>query len=132
IISDHGGNIDRILQIISKIDGAESEEIEVIQLKEAWVTDIVTLLENLTPVETGGTTRTSRARTSSTGDASTRVRVVADERTNRLILKGEKSARERVRILVEKLDTPAEIMTGSTQVIYLRYADAKKVAEILT
>ena len=128
IISDHANNIQRILSIIDKIDGAESEEIEVIQLKEAWVTDIVTLLESLTPVETGKSSKKSK----SSGSVSSRVRVVADERTNRLILKGEKSARARVRTLVEKLDTPSKGANGSTQVIYLRYGDAKKVAEILT
>jgi general secretion pathway protein D len=130
IISDHGANIERIMSIIDKIDGAESEEIEVIQLKEAWVTDIVTLLESLTPVETGKSS--SKRGRSSSSSVSSRVRVVADERTNRLILKGEKSARARVRLLVEKLDTPSESASGSTQVIYLRYGDAKKVAEILT
>lgn len=130
IISDHGANIERIMSIIDKIDGAESEEIEVIQLKQAWVTDIVALLENLTPVETGSA---SGARgKASAASATTRVRVVADERTNRLILKGEKSARSRVRELIEKLDSPAESITGSTKVIYLRYAQASKVAEILT
>ncbi len=127
IISDHGANIDRILSIIDKIDGAESEEIEVIQLKEAWVTDIVKLLESLTPVQTG-----KSAKGKSLVGGASRVRVVADERTNRLILKGEKSARARVRVLVEKLDTPAESNSGSTRVIYLRYADASKVAEILS
>lgn len=126
IISDHGANIERIISIIDKIDGAESEEIEVIQLKEAWVTDIVALLENLTSVETGKSSKRDA------GAPASRVKVVADERTNRLILKGEKSARARVRELVEKLDTPSESSTGSTQVIYLRYADAKKIAEILT
>lgn len=126
IISDHAANIEKIIAIINEIDGAESEEIEVVQLKEAWVTDIVTLLESLTPVETG------TVKTKASSDASSRVRVVADERTNRLILKGEKSARARVVALVEKLDTPGDKASGATQVIYLRFAEAKKVAEILT
>ena len=68
------------------------------------MTDIVTLLESLTPVQTGKSSKKSK----SSGNISSRVRVVADERTNRLILKGEKSARARVRVLVEKLDTPSE------------------------
>lgn len=126
IISDHGANIEKIVSIIEKIDGAESEELEVIALKEAWVTDIVTLLENLTPVTTG------KANKKSAGGSASRVRVVADERTNRLILKGEKAARTRVKNLVAKLDVAAEQSSGTTKVIYLRYADAKKVAEILS
>jgi general secretion pathway protein D len=56
--------------------------------------------------------------------------VVAEERTNRLILRGEKSARARVKMLVKELDQPMKT-AGSTQVVHLRHADAVKVAEIL-
>ncbi len=123
IISDHASNINRIMNIVKRIDSAESEEIEVVQLTHAWVTDVVKLLETLTPVETGG-----KKRGKSSGAA--RVRVVAEERTNRLILRGEKSARMRVKGLIKELDQPVEAR-GSTQVIYLRHADAVKLAEIL-
>ncbi len=123
IISDHASNINRIMNIVKRIDSAESEEIEVVQLTHAWVTDVVKLLEELTPVETGG-----KKRGKSSGAA--RVRVVAEERTNRLILRGEKSARARVKGLIKDLDQPVEAR-GSTQVIYLRHADATKIAEIL-
>jgi general secretion pathway protein D len=122
IISDHAENIKRITQIIERLDGAESEELEVIQLKEAWVGDVVELLESLTPVATG--------KMKNKRNAAARVKVVAEERTNRLIVKGEKSARARVRDLVKKLDQPSH-HTGTTKVIYLRHGDAVKVAEIL-
>lgn len=121
IISDHATNIERILSIVRRIDSAESEEIEVVQLTHAWVTDVVKLLEELTPVQTGSKKKSSGA---------ARVRVVAEERTNRLILRGEKSARARVKGLIGELDQPVEAK-GSTQVIYLRHANATKVAEIL-
>ncbi|OUR87434.1 type II secretion system protein GspD [Gammaproteobacteria bacterium 42_54_T18] len=123
IISDHASNINRIMNIVKRIDSAESEEIEVVQLTHAWVTDVVKLLEELTPVETGG-----KKRGKSSGAA--RVRVVAEERTNRLILRGEKSARARVKGLIKELDLPVEAR-GSTQVIYLRHADATKLSDIL-
>ena len=125
IISDHANNIGRIIEIIRRIDSAESEEVEVVQLKYAWVGDVVKTLEQLTPVETGGAKKSTRAA------GNVRVRVVAEERTNRLILRGEKSARARVKALVVDLDRPVE-STGSTQVIYLRHAEAEKVAEILS
>ncbi|WP_290582755.1 type II secretion system secretin GspD [Ketobacter sp.] len=125
IISDHANNIGRIIEIIKRIDSAESEEVEVVQLKYAWVGDVVKTLEQLTPVETGGAKKSSRSA------ANVRVRVVAEERTNRLILRGEKSARARVKALVVDLDRPVE-STGSTQVMYLRHAEAEKVAEILS
>jgi len=126
IITDHAKNITRILKIIEQLDNAESEEVEVVQLQEAWVGDVVGLLERLAPVNTGsGSSSASRkAKTRS------RVIVVADERTNRLILKGEKSARSRIRELVKDLDTPTN-KSGSTQVIYLNHADAANVAEII-
>ncbi len=125
IISDHASNIERMVEIIRRIDSAESEEVEVVQLKYAWVGDVVKTLEQLTPVETGAANK-QRPTTGS----NIRVRVVAEERTNRLILRGEKSARARVKALLVDLDKPVE-NSGTTSVIYLRHAEAEKVAEIL-
>jgi general secretion pathway protein D len=125
IISDHASNIQRIMEIIGRLDTAESEELEVIQLREAWVGDVVELLQNLEPVESGNKSGRRSARAS----AAT-VTVVAEERTNRLIVKGEKSARARIRALVVELDQPSQF-SGATKVVYLRHADATKVAEIL-
>jgi general secretion pathway protein D len=58
------------------------------------------------------------------------VRLVADERTNSVLMGGEKSQRLRLRTLVAHLDTPLET-GGDTQVRYLRYADAEKIADKL-
>lgn len=129
IISDHASNIERMVEIIRRVDSAESEEVEVVQLKHAWVGDVVKTLEQLTPVETGSATGApSAGRPRAAGNI--RVRVVAEERTNRLILRGEKQARMRVKALLVDLDRPVE-NSGSTQVLYLRHAEAEKVAEIL-
>lgn len=128
IISDHASNIDRMMEIVRRVDTAESEEVEVVQLKNAWVGDVVKTLEQLTPVETGNASAGGGRRVAGTGVA--RVRVVAEERTNRLILRGEKAARMRVKALLVDLDKPAE-NSGATNVIYLRHAEAEKVAEIL-
>lgn len=122
IITDHSVNVKRILAIISKLDSAGSEEMEVIQLKSASVNEMVEMLANLEPVDTGSNAKA--------GGSGGRVTVVAEDRTNRLILKGEKSARARIRVLVEELDKPSEF-SGATKVMYLRYAEAAKVAELL-
>lgn len=126
IISDHASNIERMIQIIKRVDSAESEDVEVIQLKYAWVGDVVKTLEQLTPVDTGGANK----RPGAAASPAAKVRVVAEERTNRLILRGEKSARMRVKALLVDLDKPVD-NAGSTNVIYLRHAEAEKVAEIL-
>jgi general secretion pathway protein D len=122
IISDHASNITRIEQIIDKLDKSGSEELEVIQLKEAWVGNVVTMLQNLDPDKV--------AQGKGSGGGAGSIRVVADERSNRLIVKGEKTARERIRQLIEELDKPS-YFSGSAKVIRLQYADAKKMAELL-
>ena len=121
IISDHAANIARIEQIIDRLDKSGSEELEVIQLKEAWVGNVVTMLQNLDP---------DKVAQGKSGGGAGSIRVVADERSNRLIVKGEKTARERIRQLIEELDKPS-YFSGSAKVIRLQYADAKKLAELL-
>lgn len=123
IISDHATNIRRIEQIIQRLDKSGSEELEVIQLKEAWVGNVVTMLQSLDP------SKVSQGNNSQ-DNTSGSIRVVADERSNRLIIKGEKSARERIRKLIEELDQPS-YFSGSARVLRLKYADAKKLSELL-
>jgi len=123
IISDHAININRIEEIIDRLDRSGSEELEVVQLKEAWVGNVVTMLQSLDP------SKVSQGNTDNNNTAGS-IRVVADERSNRLIIKGEKTARERIRGLIEQLDQPS-YFSGSAQVIRLQYADATKLAEML-
>ncbi len=125
IISDHANNINRIEQIIDRLDRSGTEELEVIQLKEAWVGNVVTMLQSLDPARISQGTG-SNANENTAGS----IRVVADERSNRLIIKGEQSARERIRKLIEELDQPS-YFGGSTKVIRLQYADAKKLEELI-
>ncbi|MBL4796217.1 MAG: type II secretion system secretin GspD [Oleispira sp.] len=123
IISDHASNISRIEQIIDRLDKSGSEELEVIQLKEAWVGNVVTMLQSLDP------DKVAQGKGSKNRSAGS-IRVVADERSNRLIIKGEKTARERIRKLIKQLDKPS-YFSGSAKVIRLKYADSKKLAELI-
>src|SRR5690606_4731263 len=122
IISDHLSNIERMSRIVGELDTPASQELEVIQLRDAWVGDLVKLLEELAPTELGrGAQKGAAAKYS----------VVADERSNRLILRGDDAFRARVRELVYKLDQPA-VSTGATQVVRLRHADAEKLADLIS
>ena len=121
ILSDHAANIERLKGIIESIDGGKDEQIEVISLRYAWVGDLATLIEELVPAQSGRSAK---------GQAG-RFTIVADERSNRLILKGSDTDRERIRSLISKLDQPFE-SKGVTQVIQLNYAEATKVAELLS
>lgn len=121
IISDHAANIARLKEIIESIDGGKDEQIEVINLNYAWVGDLATLIEELVPPQAGRSAK---------GQAG-RFTIVADERSNRLILKGSDQDRDRIKRLISKLDQPFE-NKGVTQVIQLNYAEAAKVADLLT
>lgn len=119
IISDHAENIDRLMALIERIDVAESDELEVVPLKEAYVGNIVTMLERLAPDQVGANAKGPQ-----------RVQAIADERTNSLLLRGKPRPVQQVRSLVARLDTPATA-GGTTEVIYLSHASAKETAEIL-
>lgn len=121
IISDHSSNIQRIEQIVRELDSPSKYEVEVIQLNEAWVGDMVELLQELAPGELGQGGGDNAARKYS---------VTADERSNRLILRGDESFRDKMRGLINQLDQPSAT-GGTTKVIRLKHADAENLTEIL-
>ena len=119
IISDHADNIRRLKQIISDIDVAETNEIVMFPLKEAWVGDIVEILEKVAPKQVG---------TSATGPQ--KVQLIANERNNSLVLKGQSRPIADLLEIIEQLDQPATTK-DATQVILLSHADAENVGKIL-
>lgn len=124
IIIDSVANVKRIEKIIEKLDNSGSEDLEVVQLEQAWVGDVVEILKSLDPE------KVSEGKSADTSGVQGRIRVIADERANRIIVKGEKSARDRIKALIADLDSPSKF-AGSATVIRLQYADAKKMAELL-
>ncbi len=125
IITDHAANVRRLEKIIQRLDGSGVSELEVVQLEEAWVGDVVKLLTSLDPnkVSEGGKGK-------SVSGVAGRIRVVADERSNRLIIRGEKTARARIVKLIKTLDQPSKF-SGKALVIRLQHADAKELADLL-
>jgi general secretion pathway protein D len=113
IISDRAANVNRIMRIVQRIDRSGDEDIEVIRLEHASANEIVRVINALSAAQGA--------------DAAGAARIVSDERTNSVLVSGEKSQRLRLRTLVAHLDTPLET-GGDTQVRYLRYADAEKLA----
>ena len=122
IISDHSSNIQRIEQIVRELDSPSKYEVEVIQLQEAWVGDMVTLLQELAPDELG--------RGGGGENVARKYSVTADERSNRLILRGDETFRDKMRGLIRQLDQPSAT-GGTTKVLRLKHADAKNLTEIL-
>ena len=114
IISDRAANVRRIMRIVSRIDQATDDEIEVISLQHASAAEVVRVMTTLM--------QQPRA-----DGAPVTINLVADARTNSVLIGGDKTARLRLRALLVHLDTPLED-GGDTQVRYLRYANAEELA----
>ena len=113
IISDRAANVNRMARIIQRIDQSGDAEIDVIRLEHASAAEIVRVVNSLASAQGA--------------EGGTGARVVADDRTNSVLLSGEIGQRLRMRTIITHLDTPLEA-GGDTQVRYLRYADAEKLA----
>ena len=116
IISDSGANIARLNQIIKRIDVAIEDQIEVIQLEHAIASDVVKTVTQLQSKDPKVTKDYS---------------MVADDRTNSVLLSGDRGDRLRVRAIITHMDTPVEA-GGNTHVVYLHYAKASDLVTVLT
>jgi general secretion pathway protein D len=118
IITDHAGNIERLVKIIAGVDKPESDELEVIPLKHASAPELVRIVNSLYP--------------QAAKDTANKINLAADERTNSILMSGERAIRLKVRTTIMQLDTPLDDGGGNTHVVYLRYAKAENMVEILT
>ena len=114
IISDRQANVDRLLNIIRRIDRTSEEEFELVRLEHANAAEVVRILQGV----------------SSDGQDRGELKIMPDARTNSILLGGEESRRVRMRALIAHLDSPMED-TGHTQVVYLRHAEAESLSNIL-
>jgi general secretion pathway protein D len=116
IISDRAANVSRIMRIIQRIDETDTAAVDVIPMQNASATEVARVVSSLYQgagsSEAGGTP----------------LKLVADERSNSILLSGDTGARLRVKALIAHLDTPHAGRGGDTQVVYLRYEDATKLA----
>jgi general secretion pathway protein D len=119
IISDRASNVNRIMRIIERMDSSSDEPVEVIPLHNASAAELVRVVNQLNQ---------GAGQAAEGGGAA--AKLVADERTNSVLISGEKSQRLRIKALILNLDTPLQA-GGDTQVRYLRYADAEKIADKL-
>ncbi len=120
IISDTAANIRRMVDIIERMDRSATAETEVIALKYANAGDVVSMLQKLNDPSQ-----------KQAGEAEPEVLLVPDQRTNSVLVNGDEIQRARIRRLIGYLDTPLE-QTGNVKVVYLEYAKATEVAEVLT
>jgi general secretion pathway protein D len=115
IISDRASNVNRLIRIIRRIDQVGDQDVEVVPLQNASAAEIVRVINSLYTAQQAA------------AEGGSPVKVVADERSNAVLISGDQSQRLRIRTLVASLDTPLE-HGGDTQVVYLHFADAEKLA----
>jgi general secretion pathway protein D len=126
VITDYADNLQRISKIIAAMDTPAGGEVEVIPLKHAVATDLALLVQRL--AETSGGAGLPGAAPSGTTN------VLVDSRSNSLLVRSSSPARMAgLRSLIEKLDRPTSgnAALGNIWVVYLKNADAVKMAAVL-
>ncbi len=119
LLTGRASVVNRLADIIKRVDQAGDKEVEVIELNNASATEMVRIVDAL----------------NKSGDAKNtpellQPKLVADERTNSILLSGEPKVRERLKKLIKQLDV--EMATkGNNRVVYLRYAKAEDLVKVL-
>jgi len=130
IITDYAENIRRMIRIVEKIDQPVSSDVTIIALKHASALDLADLVTRLSLPGASQPGQPGQP-PGGAGGAGDRFNIVPDLRTNSLLVRADNPGRvNQIRSLVDKLDVPA-LTGGQTRVIYLRNADAMKLAEVL-
>ncbi len=119
IVSDRAETIDQLAGLARVLDGGVDDKLEIIALKETNVDDVVSQIDALT-----GNSTTKEIR-------GARLRIIADSRNNRLLIKGDDKARQRIRKLVGQLDVPPRDLLGGMHVFRLKNSTAKSMAVML-
>jgi len=121
VLVDTVANIERIRSILERIELSSLPPTEMVRLQFASAREMVNLLNGL-QADTGANAEDAVAGT---------LQIVADERTNAVLITGGQRQRDNLRQLINLLDQPRE-QNGNTRVVYLEYASASRVAEVLT
>ena len=129
VITDYADNLQRVARIIAALDQPAATDLEVIPLKHAVAADIAALVQKL--ADGGGASTGAAAGGQGAASGSGSVSVLADSRSNSLILRAANPAKlASLRAMVAKLDQPGD-PNGQIHVVYLKNADATRLATVL-
>ena len=133
VITDYADNLQRLARIIAAMDVSNATDVEIIPLRNAVAADMAPLVSKLIDGSSnGGAAGAAQGQS----DNSFKTTLLAEPRSNSLILRAANPARVAlVRMLVDKLDQPpvpgSAASTGNIHVVYLKNADATKLATTL-
>ncbi len=120
MLTGTAATVNRLVKIIERVDRAGDQDVEIIQLKYASAGEMVRIIEAMNKPTSG-----------KAGQPTFLIpKIVADDRSNSVIVSGEVKARERVARLVKRLDSELE-SNGNTRVYYLKYSKAEDLVKVL-
>lgn len=119
LITGRAAVVNRLADIIKRVDQAGDKEIEVVELDNASAAEMVRIVEALNK-----TTDTKNT------PAFLQPKLVADDRTNSILISGDPQVRQRLRRLIQQLDVEMA-SKGNNRVVYLKYAKAEELVEVL-
>lgn len=122
VLKGKAQNIARLLDVIASVDKPNNEDFELVPLEYAVASQVANTLQTL--MGGGANAAAGGAPLPATG------KVSADERTNSVLISGDKQTRERLKKAIERLDVQRAV-EGDTKVIQLRYAKAEDVVNVL-
>jgi general secretion pathway protein D len=121
VVTDYADNLKRLAKIVAALDAPAVADLDVIPVRYAIASDLATMINKLLDGSNAG---------AGGGDAG-KVSVLADPRTNSLILRAPSAARSNLaKSLIAKLDQPTQEL-GNVHVVYLKNAEATKLAQTL-
>ena len=119
VITDYADNLKRLAKIVAALDAPAASDLDVIPVRYAIASDLASMVNKLLEPGAG------------TGGDSGKVNVLADPRTNSLVLRAPSLARANLaKSLIAKLDQPTAEL-GNVHVVYLKNAEATKLAQTL-
>ncbi|PSU30232.1 type II secretion system protein GspD [Photobacterium lutimaris] len=119
MITGRAATVNRLAEIIERVDRAGDKEIDVVELRNASAAEMVRIVDAL----------------NKTADAKStpeflQPKLVADDRTNSVLLSGDPQVRDRLRRLIRQLDVEMA-SSGNNRVVYLKYANAEEMVDVL-
>ena len=124
VISDTGRRVERLIDIVRRLDVKEDSGLEAIKLEHAAASQVIKTLQPL--LANGGQGKGLLG-----GPQGSGVKLTADDRSNTVLMMGNKYLRDRLSKLIKKMDVPIAHQ-GETRVIYLKFAKAVDLAEVLS
>lgn len=119
MITGRAAVVNRLVEIIERVDRAGDEEVEVIKLRFASASEMVRIIDSI---------NNSQSKQAAGGKSGPRI--VADDRTNSVIVSGDIKSRQRLVNLIQRMDQELE-SNGNTRVLFLNYAKAEDLVKVL-